>query len=410
MTTVTAARQPSLQARRARAAVATLFWLNGATIASLVPRYPELRDHLELSNTFFGLAIALGPLGGLVAGLLTSRVMRATSSAAVASWAQVGQIILFCVVLNSPTAWVFALSVMLMSATDVYTDIAMNAHGMRVQNLYGRSINNSFHAWWSLGAVSGGALGSLFAGAGLSLPMHALAIGSLMLAINLGLRPFLLKSPDPDVVEESGNPASGVRIPRPLMLQLVALGLVGAFSASIEDSGFTWSALYLRDSLGAEPAVAGMGLVALVGAQTIGRFTGDRLVDRLGDRGAARLGCTVATLGMGLALLVGTIPLTLFGFACAGWGVATIVPAVYYTAHHMPGLPTGAGLSIVNWLLRLAFFVGPPLVGRLSDVVGFRTALAVMPLATAMVLLLSGVLAAHREDEVELPVQPTPTQ
>lgn len=392
---------PSLDARRARGAVAALFWLNGATIASLVPRYPLIRDNLDLSNTFFGLAIALGPLGGLVAGLFTSRVMRASTSARVATWAQVGQVLLFCAVLNSPTAWAFAAAIVLMSATDVYTDIAMNAHGMRVQQLYGRSINNSFHAWWSLGAVGGGLLGSFFAGIHLSLAKHALVSAVIMLTINLGLRRFLLTGPDPEVTEDA--PAGKVRIPRNLLLHLVALGLVGAFAASIEDSGFTWSAIYLREGLDASPGLAGLGVVFLVGAQTVGRFTGDRLVDRLGDRGAARLGCGVATVGMALALAFPSVPLTLFGFACAGWGVATIVPAVYYTAHHMPGLPSGAGLTIVNWLLRLAFFVGPPLVGRLSDVVNFRVALLVMPLATAAVVALSGALAAHRDTTQHVP-------
>lgn len=400
---------PSIEARRARAAVATLFWLNGATLAAMVPRYPQIRDALELSNSFFGLAIALGPLGGLVAGVFTSRVMRASTTARVATWAQVLQILMSCLVLNSPTPLAFATFIVLMSATDVYTDIAMNAHGMRVQGLYGRSINNSFHAWWSLGAVSGGLLGSWFAGIHLPLSTHALVAGSLMLAINFGLRPFLLKGPDPKVVEE--EPTGKVRIPRPILLHLVALGLVGAFAASIEDSGFTWSALYLRDSLQATPAVAGLGIVFLVGAQTIGRFTGDRLVDALGDRRAAQLGCGVATVGMTVALALPSVTTTLIGFACAGWGVATIVPAVYYTAHHMPGLPAGAGLSIVNWLLRLAFFVGPPVVGRISDVVSFRAALCVMPLATAMVVLLSGALAARRTaEDVEEPSQPAMTQ
>lgn len=398
---------PAMPVRRARWAVAALFWLNGATLSSLMPRYPEIRDNLELSNTFFGLAVALGPAGGLVAGIFTARVMRASTTARVATWAQLLQILVFCLVLNAPHAWLFALALVAMSATDVYTDIAMNAHGMRVQGLYGRSINNGFHAWWSLGAVSGGLLGAWFAGMRLALPWHALIAAAIMVSINLGLRPFLLKGPDPVVAEDSAAP-SGTRIPRHLMLHLVALGAIGAFAASIEDSGFTWSALYLRDSLGATPAVAGLGLVFLVGAQTIGRFTGDWMVDALGDRSTARLGCTVATVGMGLALLFPSTPLTLLGFACAGWGVATLVPAVYYTAHHLPGLPPGSGLSIVNWMLRLTFFVGPPLVGLLSDHVSFRVALSVMPLATLMVVLLSGFLARRRTDEFTeaTPVQP----
>ncbi len=383
--------------RRARWAVSALFLLNGAGMSSMVPRFPLIKENLGLTNTFFGLAIALGPLGGLIAGLWTSRVIRRLGSARVALVAQAAQVIIFTFVLNAPIPAAFALGIFIMSATDVYADIAMNAHGLRVQKLYGRSINNSFHAFWSVGGVIGGSIGALFAGINLPLPWHAAIMATLLLSVNLIIRRHMLPGPDHDeVVEES---AGNVRIPRNLLWHIIALGMVAAFAASIEDSGSTWSALYLHDYLGATPAIAGLGFVALIGAQTIGRFTGDRLVDHLGDRGAARLGCSVATLGMALALAFPSIPLTLLGFAAAGWGVATVVPAVFYAGYHIPGLPHGAGLAIVNWLLRFAFLIGPPLVGRISDVVNFRVALLVMPLATLMVVLLSGHLSTGRSHE-----------
>ncbi len=389
-----------LHVRRARWAVAALFWLNGATLASVVPRYPLVKENLGLSNSFFGLALALGPGGGLIAGMWTAHLMRRFGSARVAAWAQVMQIIFAGCVLNSPTPWLFALFVFCTSAVDVYTDVAMNAHGLRVQKLYGRSINNTFHAWWSVGAVCGGLVGALFAGLALPLPWHAVIFGAVLLAVNLSLRRFLLRGPD---IEDADEHAPAAKVPPNLWWPLIALGLVAAFGASIEDAGFTWSALYLHDFLGATPAVAGLGVVFVVGAQTIGRFTGDRLVDALGNRHAARLGCTVGTLGMGLALAFPSVPLTFIGFACAGWGVATVVPAVYATADSMPGLPHGAGLAIVNWLLRFAFFIGPPLVGRLADLASLRVALVVMPTATLLVVLLSGFLRGKAD-----PVQAAP--
>lgn len=39
-------------------------------------------------------------------------------------------------------------------------DTAVNAPGLRVQKLYGRFVHNSFHGRCSVGAVSGGFLGS----------------------------------------------------------------------------------------------------------------------------------------------------------------------------------------------------------------------------------------------------------
>ncbi|HEX2289472.1 MAG TPA: ricin-type beta-trefoil lectin domain protein, partial [Pseudonocardiaceae bacterium] len=44
---------------------------------------------------------------------------------------------------------------------DAIIDVAQNAHGLRVQRLYGRSIVNAFHGVWSVGGVTGAVLGSV---------------------------------------------------------------------------------------------------------------------------------------------------------------------------------------------------------------------------------------------------------
>ncbi len=54
--------------RRARVAVAALFLTNGALFANLLPRYPEIKADLALSNSAYGVAIAAFSAGALVAG------------------------------------------------------------------------------------------------------------------------------------------------------------------------------------------------------------------------------------------------------------------------------------------------------------------------------------------------------
>ena len=49
---------PPTRDRRARVATAALFLTNGALFANLLPRYPEIKADLGLSNTAFGLAVA----------------------------------------------------------------------------------------------------------------------------------------------------------------------------------------------------------------------------------------------------------------------------------------------------------------------------------------------------------------
>jgi hypothetical protein len=46
------------QHRAARLAIAALFLTNGAVFANLLPRYPQIKADLGLSNAEYGLAIA----------------------------------------------------------------------------------------------------------------------------------------------------------------------------------------------------------------------------------------------------------------------------------------------------------------------------------------------------------------
>jgi MFS family permease len=171
------------------------------------------------------------------------------------------------------------------------------------------------------------------------------------------------------------------------------LAVCGAF---VEDAGASWSALYLRTELAAGAAVAGLGFVALSVAMTLGRLTGDRVVDRFGQRRVARVGGALTAVGMGLALALPSVPTTLAGFALAGLGVATLIPAVYQAADELPGLPHGMGLAVINWLLRIGFLISPPLIGTLADATSLRAALVAVVLAGVGTLVLGRALPGRR--------------
>ena len=113
--------------------------------------------------------------------------------------------------------------------------------------------------------------------------------------------------------------------------------------AVVEDAGSSWATLYLRDSLGAPGAIAASGYIAMVGFQFVGRMIGDRLVDRFGERAVARAGGLITAAGMGAALAFPSVPGTIAGFAAAGFGVATVVPAAMHGADQLPGLRPGPG-------------------------------------------------------------------
>ncbi len=350
------------RSRHARAAVAALFFTNGALYCNLVPRYPELKADLDLSNAALGSALAANPLGALVAGLLAGALIRRWRSARVAAVGILVVAVTMPLLAVAGTWALLAAGLFAAGALDAIVDVAQNAHGLRVQRRYGRSIVNSFHGVWSIGAVTGGLMGSAAAGLAIPLTLHLLVSSVLFAAVALVAYRFLL--PGPENAERTAEAPMRLSAVRGTAVRLlIALGVLAACCTLVEDAGASWGAIYLNGELGTSVATAGLAFVALQTAMTVGRLTGDRFVDRFGQRAVARAGGALTAVGMGAALAVPTLTTTLVGFALAGLGVATLIPAAMHSADELPGLPEGVGLTVVSWLLRIGF-ADLPAAGR----------------------------------------------
>ncbi len=395
------ARGPGRTERRARAGVALVFATNGLVFANVLPRYPEIKDALSLTNAWFGLAVAAFPLGALVAGLTAGTLVARFRSSRVATFGMAAIGFGILVIAFAPNGPLLAAAMFLAGASDAIVDVAQNAHGLRVQRRYGRSILNSFHAAWSVGAVLGGLMGAAAAGLAVPLALHLGVSSLLSAAVAIGVYPLLLTGPED--AERSREESDASRSRRPwtglaphVLVLLLAFGVIANSGTLVEDAGQTWAAIYLQGSLGAAAATAGLGFVALQGLQFVGRLTGDRMVDRFGQRAVARTGGVLVAGGMGLALAFPSIPGTIAGFGVAGLGVATLVPAAMAAADAVPGLAPGTGLTIVTWLMRIGFLVSPPVVGLIADATSLRAGLLVVPLCGVVVLGLAGVLPRRR--------------
>jgi MFS family permease len=403
---------PPRDASRARFAVSVLFFTNGAIFASILPRYPEIKAALELTNTAFGAAVAAYPLGALLAGLTAGVLIRRYRSSRVAITATFAAAAGILLAATSPSWVVLAGGLFIAGAMDSITDVAQNSHGLRVQKLYKRSILNSFHAVWSIGAVTGGAFGALAAELGAPLALH---LGTTAIVFSLAaaaIYRLLLQGPEPDQPDSQTTDTTDEEIAgrgRTMMpdnrksggatnryVILAALVVIASSGALVEDAGSSWAAIYLSGSLAASSFAAGLGFIALQGMQFLGRLFGDRLVDRFGQRLIARVGGIIVLVGMSTALLLPSIPSTIIGFGFAGLGVATLIPAAMQAADELPGFKTGAGLTILSWLLRVGFLISPPVVGAIADTTTLRCGLLVVPLAGLFVILLAGALTTKQ--------------
>ncbi|SDN65895.1 Cyanate permease [Actinomyces ruminicola] len=396
---------------KARIAVYLMFLANGLGFSNLVPRYPEILEHLGINKAAFGQAVMFNSIGALVAGLAASWLITRFTSARVAC---LGMIILGVGLLGAGMAdsWiVFALCMAWVGGTDAIVDVAQNAHGLRVERRWGGSIITSFHAAWSLGAVLGATTGQAMAGAGVPVEIHMAGVLALLAVVSGAAMPWTIKGPDADdrrladAAEDAAAGAGTITAPvdvdpdaaatapvtspsRALTLTLVVvLGLMCAAAMFPEDVTGNWSSLLLTEQ-GAAAGMVGMGLVCLQTTMIVGRLLGDAVIDRLGARRVIAGGGALVALGMGAALLAGSVPGTLVGMVISGAGCAVAVPVAYAAADDIPGLRPGMGLTIVSWLARVVMLIAPPIVGWFADAHGTWVAL-LYGLLGGIILLLS---------------------
>jgi MFS family permease len=376
-------------------AVAAMFLTNGAIFANLVPRYPELKTELALTNTEYGIVVAAFPVGALVAGLAAGAIIRRLTSARTTLLCTIGIALSVFAAGLATTPVLLAAFLFAGGLCDSVTDVAQNAHGLRVQLVYGRSIINSLHAVWSVGAMLGAGMAAGAIALHIPVAIHLGVSAAVFIGVALAAYPFLLKGPD-----QSEHPAAGLgTATRPGLRVYGALALLVVIAiggAVVEDAGSSWAALYIGGGLGAAGAVAALGYVALLGFQFIGRITGDSLVDRFGERAVTRGGGLLVAAGMGLALAFPSVPGTLAGFAAAGLGAATVIPAAMHGADRLPGLRAGSGLTALAWLMRIGFVGAPPIVGVIADATSLRVGLLIVPVAGLAIAAAAGVLSERR--------------
>ncbi|WP_293242960.1 MFS transporter [Mycolicibacterium sp.] len=371
-----------------------MFLTNGAIFANLVPRFPELKTELALSNTAYGVVVAAFPVGALVAGLAAGAIVRRFTSARTALLCTIGIALLIFAAGSSSTPLLLAVLLFAGGACDSVTDVAQNAHGLRVQRVYGRSIINSLHAVWSVGAVLGASMAAVAIALRVPIALHLGVSAAVFITVAVAAYPFLLKGPDQP--EHSAGTVTMGRPGRRVYGALLLLVIIATAGAVVEDAGSSWAAVYLGGGLGAAGAVTALGYLALLSFQFVGRILGDRMVDRFGERAVARGGGLLVAAGMGLALGFPSVPGTIAGFAAAGLGAATVIPAAMHGADRLPGLKAGTGLAALAWLMRVGFVGAPPIVGLIADATSLRIGLLIVPLAGLAIVAAAGVLSGRR--------------
>ncbi|GAB3796583.1 MFS transporter [Spirosoma humi] len=357
---------------------------------------PFARDRLALNEANLGLLLLLlgggsmlmMPTSGWLVGRFGSRFVMVGAALVMA-------LALPLLAILSSTAGM-AITLFVFGAGIGTIDVAMNAHGLQVQNLYGKPIMSSLHGLFSVGGLLGSfGLGFLIK-LGLNPVYAATSIAVLMVLIALTQFRYLL----PSGVEQQAiayysatdeKPTSASQRLGWLDSRVIFLGLMCFAIFLAEGAVLDWSAIFLRDSKGIEAEFAGVGYSAFSIAMATMRLIGDGLVARLSSKTVVVVGSLLGAVGLGIALLSPWVVGALIGFVLLGLGVANIVPVFFSQAGRLSGISPTVSLPAITTLGYTGMLAGPALLGFIAHYASLSIALGGLVLLLLLVALSYGI-------------------
>jgi fucose permease len=361
--------------------VAFAFVSNSLMWGSVVPRIPDIADRLDASPAELAIPLFAFMFGGLISSSGSAALLRRHTPA----WGQVVGVALGASGLAlgafGTSLWVAAPLFLVGGLGDGLQDVAMNAAGVDLEDHRGRPMLSSLHGLWSVGFLIASVAGAAMAALEVSVPAHIATACAVATVTGLFAVHGFAAIPH-------GPGSSGDRT-RAHSRFLVLVGVATAVGAVMEMVTNDWSALYLRDRLGAAPGLAALAPAVFMAGMVVGRVFGDRLVRRLG---ATRMLALSAAVVAG-ALVVGLAPsapgAALAGIGVAGLGSAFTFPGLFSLAARAPGVTREQGLAVVSTIGRLGFVVGPILAGVVAEATSLRATMYIPVVAACVVAAVS---------------------
>ncbi|WP_405995348.1 MFS transporter [Streptomyces sp. NBC_00986] len=391
--------------RGARIATFVYFSLCGTLMGTWVVNIPAIEERVGITHaTLGGLLVLLGLgafIGMQVAGRLTDRLgarVVVPTTAVLCSAA--------LVLPGLPRdPWTLGGALLLFGFCNGCLDVSMNAHAVHVEKAYGRPVMSAFHATFSVGGVLAALVGAATASAGLSPAAGMAAMGVLGIVIALvSARALLPSTPTADTgtgpVEEVNHaPAADSRSTRRRIWILAALALMVMLC---EGAANDWSALHVKDVLGAPASVAAFAYGTFAATMTIGRLLADRLVTRFGSMAILRHGAATAAVGITIVTVSPWIWTAFAGWALFGLGLSGCVPQLFSAAGHADPSAAGANVSRVAGLGYVGMLAGPAVIGWLTHLVALNHAFVLLILLCATTAVAAGILRTGSDRAPEM--------
>lgn len=371
---------------RALRAVAIQYFINGAILASYVPRLPEIRESLGVDLAVIGQAITAASLGGLLGSWLCSRLMLRFGTKRLLITGSLALILLMPAIALAQSVWALIAVMATLAFVDVIVDVSVNMQGSVLSARRSTPVINRLHGLWSIGMFCGGLIASAMAATAIPLLWHLLII-SLFLSVFLWfIGRDLLNEDGPS---QSEHQSAGARLSASRFSLFAILGACAFLPEMVLSD---WSPFRLREDLGASEGASAFAYATFGAGMVIGRLGGDWVAARLDRTQLLNAAMVLALLGLLLLCFAGSSLWSYVGLCTAGLGVSVLFPTLYFAAATDKGRP-GAALGAMTAGSRGAMLLAPLTIGTLADSPSLSVGFAIAIVALPCLLLLWGLSA-----------------
>ena len=371
---------------RARNAVWASFFVLGITGMAWVPRIPEIKSELGLSDGHFGLLLIASTIGAIPGAQLSGRIVHMYYSKIVVRIAGITLPLGVGIMGFAHNAPTLALGLFFCGFSVSFMDVALNSQAIAIEEHTQGRWMSTFHGLWSIGAFSAALIGGLVAN--LVSPKVNLLVMSGMSFLSYFVITQYLLPPDLDGHrgKEGTETSSKVSLVGKEAMILWGLGL-GLICAMIPEGGaYDWSGILLQDHMNIGKGTNAAAAVIFSLTMIASRLLGDKFFELWGHVKTVQYGAIFGGGIWGLSILIGiplaqshqmlSLVIVCIGFGAAGFGIGPFFPAFNLAAASIPGVAPSIGLARVGLIAIASYFAGPTVIGGISQFTSLPIAFA----------------------------------
>ena len=341
-----------------------LFFVFAIFIMAWVPRFPEVKANLGLSNGQFGTLISTGTLGALASLFLTGHIVhKFGTKIVILANTTLMTLALISIVQTKSSSLFLIFNIALGWGISGY-HIAVNAQAFEsMSRVKGLTIAR-LHGMWALGALTTAIISGLVVGhIGLALHVGGISVAMLVIIfISVSrLSPVLIK-PNEDEAEH---------LPLRTLITsfrvdwLVSGGLLCA--VFLEFSTGDWSAIFTKERIGVNAGLAALPYISFMIAMIAGRLGANRITQRFHLHHTVRFLALVGGFGFLTFLTIAVhipashkhtaLAATCVAFIFAGAGSSLMAPTFYTAGNRRSSLPSAVVVGQMGVVNNMAVFI-----------------------------------------------------